>query len=305
MVYDVGSDQVDDLVYAGDLAGNLWRFDLSDNNPNSWKVDLMFTTYGDGGATNVGDQPIVFNPTAMNDPVTRRTVIVVGTGKYLGRDDRTSAIPQQAFYGIRDYAGSTAYPVRVNQLITQTLTQGTTTSTGLAARSISGWTAPSGTLPTGTPNMILGSVNASGQPVRVSQVANGWRMPLTLSGNPEPGERAERRAVPDFTSNVAVLYTMIPKGDDPCDPGRRFAIMAINGANGAATFPGAAGTAPGVGKVGAVTGSTKPPGDPVQKRGGAGLIIPGLPDDVQTAIGEAFTPPPWHRGAWKELLDLQ
>src|SRR5690606_18391395 len=39
VVYDVGSDQIDDLAYAGDLAGNLWRFDLSSEDPDSWSVD--------------------------------------------------------------------------------------------------------------------------------------------------------------------------------------------------------------------------------------------------------------------------
>lgn len=305
VVYDLAGDQIDDIVFAGDLAGNLWRFDLSDNNPVNWKVDLMFTTYGDGGAANVGDQPIVFNPTALRDPVTRGPIVVFGTGKYLGRDDRTSAIPEQAFYGIRDYGtGSSQYPIRVNQLITQHLEQAPADAQGNAERTLTGWDAPTGIFPTGTPAMHLGSVDGDGNPIIVKEVANGWRMPLAIAI--DPGERADRRAVPLYTLNVAVLYSLIPKSDDPCDPGRRYGIMAIEAATGSTVFPGGSGQAPGTGVVGVATTTDVPPGDPVQKRGGGigGLVIPGLPQDIQDKINEAVVLPPWHRGAWRELLDL-
>jgi type IV pilus assembly protein PilY1 len=305
VVYDLAGDQIDDLAYSGDLAGNLWRFDFSNPDPALWKVDLMFTSYGSGGATTVGDQPIVFNPTALRDPVTRQPILVFGTGKYLGRDDRTSAIPQQSFYGIRDYGtAAAAYPIRVNQLITQNLVQGAADAEGNAVRTISGWSAPTGALPAGTPPMNLGSVSG-GNPVIIKQPAHGWRMPLAIVL--EPGERAERRAVPLFSINVAVLYSLIPKGDDPCDPGRRYGIMAINAATGGTVFAGAGGStpaAPGTGTVGVATGADVPPGDPAQTQGGGRLIIPGLPENIQDQINEAVVLPPWHRGAWRELLDL-
>jgi type IV pilus assembly protein PilY1 len=265
----------------------------------------MFTSYGNGGAAAVGDQPIVFNPTALRDYVTQQPILVVGTGKYIGRPDRTSAIPLQAFYGIRDYGtASAAYPIKVNQLVTQNLNQAPADAAGNAVRQITGWTAPSGAVAASTPAMLLGTVVA-GQPSTVKVKANGWRMPLSIPI--EPGERAERRAVPFFSLNLAVLYTLIPKSDDPCDPGRRYGIMAIDAATGGSTSPGAGGIAPGTGLVGVVTKAPTPPGDPVQKRGGGqgSLIIPGLPQEIQDQLNNAASPPPWHRGAWKELLDLQ
>ncbi|HEU4664178.1 MAG TPA: PilC/PilY family type IV pilus protein [Dokdonella sp.] len=296
-VFDVGNDQIADFVYAGDLAGNLWRFDISDANPTSWKADLMFSTYAAGGAAAVGDQPIVYNPTALRDPVTMRPILVFGTGKYLGRDDRTSGIPGQAFYGIRDYATYSA-AIAPNTLVTQVLTQ---SPTGM--RSITGEQPPS-SVPAGAPEMLVGGLDAQNNPIDVSiGPANGWRLPLNFAGTPEKGERADRRAIPYYSANLAVLYTMIPKGDDPCDPGRRFAVMAINGANGAAAFPGSPGHRAGVGVTGQVTGSDRPIGDPVEKPGG-GLIIPGASVDVTDAINKAISPAPWHRAAWKELIDL-
>ncbi len=301
MVYDEGGDEVDDLAYAGDLAGNLWRFDLSSDKPADWTVDLMFRSTGNGGAAKQGDQPIVFNPTALRDPVTRRPILVFGTGKYLGEDDRTSAIPEQAFYGIRDYGtASTAYPIMVNQLITQTLGQDADNT-----RKVTGYIAPTGTLPSGTPVMRV-PTEVSGKPAVASVVAHGWRMPLKITT--EKGERAQRRAIPLPSANVALLYGLIPKSDDPCDPGARYSIMALDAATGAAIY-GGGGMGTGKGLVGAVIAAPTPPSDPVSKRGGGGGVIVGLPAGVPPAVKKALDDilsaaiPPWHRGAWRELLD--
>ena len=312
MVYDEGSDEVDDIVYAGDLAGNLWRFDLSDADKSNWKVDLMFASYGEGGAVNAGDQPIAFNPTALRDPSTRRPIIVVGTGKYLGEDDRTSSVPEQAWYGIRDYGtGYADYPIRVNQLITQTLVQSG------SDRSVSGYTAPTGTVPGTVPYMLVGKKVGS-VAVTDSVRAQGWRVRLNIST--EKGERAQRRPIPMVTANVALVYGLIPKSDDPCDPGNRYSVMAIDGGTGAALAMGSGEVAgSGVGIVGGVAQAESPPADPAVVRGGGGgsytdpdgnvvqqpaIVIPGLSDELSDAVNQALSVvPPWHRGAWRNLLE--
>ena len=133
--------------------------------------------------------------------------------------------------------------------------------------------------------------------------ANGWRLPLNITA--EPGERAERRAFPLYGPNVSLLYTMIPKGDDPCDPGRRFALMFVDAATGAAT------SRTGIGAAGPVIGSPAPLPPPQITREGKIIMppIPGLPAETMQALNDeiANAAPfmPWHRGAWKELLDLQ
>ncbi len=298
MVFDESSDQLDDVVYAGDLAGNLWRFDLSDANKDNWTVDLMFTTYGSGGAAAAGDQPIAYNPTALRDPGTRRPIIVVGTGKYLGKIDRTSSISEQAWYGVRDYGSASAdYPIRVNQLVGQTITQ----SSDERTISTVSYDNPTGSVPATVPNIIMQDSSV----VR----AHGWRIRLNVSS--EPGERADRRAFPLVSANVALLYGLIPKNDDPCDPGARYSVMAIDATNG--------GPLPPSGQVGGVGQSGTPPADPTIRRGGqriigdpgAGnpppdvpptLIIPGLSEDVMNSLPTDIVAP-WHRGAWRILLE--
>ena len=312
VVYDYGSDQISDIAVAGDLAGNLWRFDLSDPDPTKWSVDLMFTSYSAGGAALAGDQPFSFQPTSLRDPKTLRPIFIIGTGKYLGFPDRTSLIPEQAYYGVRDLGkGNVNYPITVNNLITQNFTQDASD-----VRKTTGW-ASAKTLPASappTPPMILGNPNVTvGGTVAVPGL--GWRIQINkrvgaAPGTPEAGERAQRRAAPLFSANLALLYSLIPKGEDPCAPGARYALMVVDGATGGAParrdLP--ANAVPGIGTIGAVLPLTSPPGNPVTRPGGGGLLIPGLPpsmgDDIKDALNEALSDDVWHRGAWRQLLDL-
>ena len=97
---DTNGDGVVDVVYAGDLFGNLWKFDLSGSSPGAWNVAFsgapLFTTPG---------QPITVRP-----DVTRFTtggyLVTFGTGRYIDVSDNTS-VEAESFYGIRD-AGSPA-----------------------------------------------------------------------------------------------------------------------------------------------------------------------------------------------------
>lgn len=274
IVYDYGSDQIADVAVAGDLAGNLWRFDISAVDPADWSVDLMFKTYGTGTDNSVGDQPIAFAPISMRGS-DRKPIFIFGTGKYLGKPDRTSTIPEQAFYGIGDLgAGSSDYPILASatSLVTHDLNQ-----TDAGVRS-------------------LGTAQAPADAANI----RGWRIPLDVDA--EPGERALRTGYPLYSPNVALLYSLIPKSDDPCDPGNRYAIMAIDAATGAS------GTSSSEGLVGAVIGSPKPPGNPVIRTGGGegGILIPGLPPELAEEVKEAlkFDDDVWHRGAWRELLNI-
>ncbi len=132
-VYDLNSDQVDDIAVAGDLAGNLWRFDLSSTSSTSWTVNLMFKTYTSSG--EIGRHPISAMPVGLRDPVAQAPMWVFGTGKFLGLCDRTSSSPPancgpdantalQQFYGVRDYGtASPNYPIQPTQLNSWTIAQ--------------------------------------------------------------------------------------------------------------------------------------------------------------------------------------
>ncbi len=88
-------DNTTTFVYAGDLVGNLWRFNIADNTA------LNFATLTGPS----GPQPITVSPSIgiVND----KRIVLVGTGKYLEITDLTTN-GIQSLYGITDYDAITA-----------------------------------------------------------------------------------------------------------------------------------------------------------------------------------------------------
>jgi len=113
---DADGDLIADLAYAGDLFGNLWRFDLVDTaNPPT----LVFSARdGDGNP-----QPITTKVVYQRHPSGIGTLLLFGTGQYLNSDDKTD-FQVQSFYGIWDDGalvhgggtGSPAVPTRADLL---------------------------------------------------------------------------------------------------------------------------------------------------------------------------------------------
>lgn len=88
-------------VYAGDLQGNLWKFNLNDSNSANWGVDLGGAALFTAGAT----QPITAAPGVIKlaAPASPSTgyMVIAGTGKFYEVTDITSTATQ-SLYGIWD-----------------------------------------------------------------------------------------------------------------------------------------------------------------------------------------------------------
>jgi type IV pilus assembly protein PilY1 len=108
---DIDFDEVVDFVYAGDLEGNLWKFDLVSENPKEWDVAFKNGTKPIAlfSATDPsGDpQPITTRPDVMFHPEKHGVMVCFGTGRLLADSDlaRTQI---QTLYGIWDY-GDTVF----------------------------------------------------------------------------------------------------------------------------------------------------------------------------------------------------
>lgn len=104
---DLDGDHVADYVYAGDLLGNVWRFDLTSTDPTQWAV----TTYpGSGGPLySTGGQPITTQLSVLSVNLTgnnQRLLIEFGTGRQMPQTNAsaaTYATAQQSIYGIWDW----------------------------------------------------------------------------------------------------------------------------------------------------------------------------------------------------------
>ncbi|ENX7933019.1 pilus assembly/adherence protein PilC [Neisseria gonorrhoeae] len=86
---DKDLDGIVDIAYAGDRGGNMYRFDLSDNDPNKWSVSTIFE----------GGKPITSAPAVSR--LADKRVVIFGTGSDLSEEDVVGK-DQQYIYGIFD-----------------------------------------------------------------------------------------------------------------------------------------------------------------------------------------------------------
>ncbi|HGL9295666.1 TPA: PilC family type IV pilus tip adhesin, partial [Neisseria gonorrhoeae] len=86
---DKDLDGIVDIAYAGDRGGNMYRFDLSDSNPDKWSVRTIFE----------GDKPITSAPAVSR--LADKRVVIFGTGSDLTEDDVLNT-GEQYIYGIFD-----------------------------------------------------------------------------------------------------------------------------------------------------------------------------------------------------------
>ncbi|NIK10159.1 type IV pilus assembly protein PilY1 [Xanthomonas arboricola] len=98
-----GSGTVD-YVYAGDLLGNVWKFDLSAATTTSWSVSgsapIFSATYT--GVNPAVRQPITGGITIAMHPTTFKTWIFFGTGRLMTTGDMTSRAVQSIYGFVED-----------------------------------------------------------------------------------------------------------------------------------------------------------------------------------------------------------
>ena len=180
---DSDGDRIVDMAYAGDLKGNLWKFDLKSAASSSWSVSKLFTALD--GSNN--PQPITVQPTAIKG--NGGYWIFLGTGRLLAAEDigTTAMSAKQSFYGLWD-DGS---PISGRNVLVEQSVTNTTSKNGMSLRVTSDH-----------------AVDLTRQ--------RGWYMDL-----PDSGERviAEATTVVDNVSssdNRIIFTTAIPSAD-PCN----------------------------------------------------------------------------------------
>jgi type IV pilus assembly protein PilY1 len=286
---DYEGDQIEDVAFAGDLQGNVWRFDLTGDSGN-WKAELFFRS------SSPGDRPVTVMPRLFPDPVGTGLMVVFGTGKYLAGSDNVidNSIPQQAVYGIRD-SGSAGQPVVVESAAATPLIEQTMIERD-SVRGLTNHAVPVRAAPVG---------NVAGTLIR------GWFFKLYVadaatSGPVDKGERVVVDATALFDTNRAIITTLIPQRSDPCDPSARGAVMLVDAATGGAAdgvnlgsvgnWPGAYRQAGGLVKDPPTGGSL-----PVAVAVGGGQIH--LPGVTRQRDGKPFSAgaPLWRRRSWRVL----
>lgn len=214
---DVDGDYVVDHIYAGDLFGNMWKFDLSGNTSGSWRLAYkLFEACATNACTTSNRQPITSRPTVIRHPSKPGEIVLFGTGKYLEQTDNISLNGGvQSFYAIWDdgiSTGQSPKPVSRSALQEQSIIfQGPVD-----------FETADGTV---TEELRVTSTQAVNW-----NTQKGWFLNLV----PPQGFEGERQITNPIVRNGKVIFTtMIPSdSSDPCAPAGTSWLMELDAARG-------------------------------------------------------------------------
>ncbi|MEW9573127.1 pilus assembly protein [Rhodanobacter sp. Si-c] len=137
-----------DMVYAGDLQGNLWAINIGNADPTKWTVKLLFQARdSSNNAQPITSAPSVTpNPNfpGMNGQSYLGSMVYFGTGMFLQTTDLTST-STQSFYGVWDNTSDLSNyptgqvpspPYKRSNLQSQTISLGSYTVGGVSTPAI-------------------------------------------------------------------------------------------------------------------------------------------------------------------------
>lgn len=219
-VVDQNGDGRADTVFAGDLFGNLWKFNLSASSKDDWTIvnsqPLFVATDANGNR-----QPITERPQVGRGPGGQGWVVLFGTGKFMEANDRTvDTTPAnqrpQGFYGIFDRnTGLATDVVPRSSLLQQTVLTDTTFS------------------------YVDSAGNSSTVPVRLTSnnlrlpAHRGWYINLV---SPAPalgfGYQGEMQVTNPVLRNGRIIFTTLIPDTDVCAYGGRSWLMDMDALSG-------------------------------------------------------------------------
>lgn len=195
---DVDGDFKADYIYAGDLFGNVWKFDVTGSSPASWNLDYkLFTACASSscGTTQPITSPISTGFTSDGIGL----MVFFGTGKHLEINDNNGAAGGlQSLYGILDKGAA----VSRSELLEQTIT-GESTAT---------FTDTNGTADTADDVTEQRTVRETSENSMTNE--KGWYVDLKIGV--ETGERVI--SAPEVRGDRVFFISTTP-GDDECLPG--------------------------------------------------------------------------------------
>ncbi|WP_136681577.1 PilC/PilY family type IV pilus protein [Neptunomonas sp. XY-337] len=115
---DVDGDFKADYIYAGDLFGNVWKFDVTGSSTSSWKLGYKLFTACPSGSCGT-TQPITSGISTGFTSDGVGLMVFFGTGKHLEIDDNNAAAGGlQSLYGILDKGAPVSRSNLLKQIIT-------------------------------------------------------------------------------------------------------------------------------------------------------------------------------------------
>ncbi len=188
-VVSTNDNGVADVVYAGDLAGNLWKFDVSSTSPTAWKVAYGTAAVPKALFTAAAGQAISARPDVTRYPK-GGYMVTVGSGRYVDIGDNAAG-STQAMYGIWDKGSEVALADLQVQSVVKTAAAANGRNYRLTTHAVG---LPADALQAGDNVITLASYESN---------KKGWRLSL-----PTSGERVVTEAT--VRNGRLVISTLIP-----------------------------------------------------------------------------------------------
>ena len=233
---DIDGDSITDLIYAGDLRGNLWRYDVRNASPSNWNASVIFKAIDEVG----NPQPITVRPqvgrheNGLNTDNNGGVIVYFGTGKLIETQDiqnpiNSSDLPLNAFYGIWDDLTNTNKPLDKNDLLQQRITAEIQTEFKDNDDSNSATTFQ---LRSVTDNAL----NWNGDP-GVTNGQHGWYLNLEVDSNPSNGndgqtKQGERVIASPLLRNNRIIFNTYIQNKNECEFGGDSWLMELDAFSG-------------------------------------------------------------------------
>jgi type IV pilus assembly protein PilY1 len=225
---DSDGDHIVDAIYAGDLLGNLWKFDVSSDNASNWQVAFssgspaqpkpLYTACSGSTCDGTNYQPITAKPQVGRHPE-GGLMIYFGTGKYFEPGDHViPPSPQtQTFYGLRDNGNVIAG--RANLQKQEILSEEAFDTDGNNINDV---------VFRGTTDSVVDYLgNSSASPVVPAK--KGWYMDLL---SPVGGAKGERVVTSAITLGSRIMFFTITPYGGSCKAGGYSWLMNLDALNG-------------------------------------------------------------------------
>ncbi|MGH1373245.1 MAG: pilus assembly protein [Cellvibrionaceae bacterium] len=214
---DTNGDYKVDYIYAGDLQGNMWKFDVSSTSSSSWDVvksggtpTPIFTAKAP--ETGYPSQPITTRPSVSfhPDPAQSGLLVLFGTGRYIDTvDNVASGQNTQTFYAVWDKLDGT-FPASFN---------GNRTNSNYLRQTI----------------LSENIVGTSGAVVRTTSnntvdwtTHHGWYLDLVNTGSSPQDNLGERQVTNSVLRGGRIVFTTLSPNDVACDFGGSSWLMEID-----------------------------------------------------------------------------
>lgn len=242
---DLDGDHIIDYIYAGDLLGNVWRFDVTSTNSANWGVSSPGPLF----KTQTG-QPIttpVVVASALITGATPQILVAFGTGQRTQFTTTSSTTyvtgTTQSIYGVWDWNFSTwnSKSTAQYQSLTAAQVQGAWGISSTRPLSISNLQMQTFTIVSGSPNTIKASDTGFSYASCGTTTCSGlfgWYVNLPNTNGTISGKTVEEQIVspPTLFENAILVNSTIPANNQPLsctspttDQGITYAISLTSG----------------------------------------------------------------------------